>query len=113
MAATATRPWQAEIIDQLGAVDDDPALTHAVVYLPPPEATDEVDLLDRCDNAEAALISAEDWATKVEGGEVRIVTLADLVAWNRDHDHPVRRAHDRTAPAERRNRRARDGHRDG
>ena len=89
MAATATRPWQAEIIDQLGAADDDPALTHAVVYLPPPEATDEVDLLDRCDTAASALISAEDWATKVEGGEVRIVTLADLVAWNRDHDHPV------------------------
>jgi len=89
MSTTATRPWQAEIIDQLGAADDDPALTHAVVYLPPPEATDEVDLLDRCDTAASALISAEDWATKVEGGEVRIVTLADLVAWNRDHDHPV------------------------
>jgi hypothetical protein len=88
--ATATHTdWMAVIVEQLGTIDDDPKLTHAVVYLPADRDTDEPDLLDRCDSKTAALVSAEDWATKVGPGEVTIVPLADLLAWHRDNGHAV------------------------
>lgn len=86
---TDAQPWQAETIEQLGRYPDDPTLTHAVLWIPPAGSDEDIDILDRTDAHTSALVSAEDWATKVEGGEVRIVKLDDLIAWNRDQNADV------------------------
>lgn len=77
---TKNRPWQEQIADQLGeipAADFPNDFTHAVMH----HQGDTATLLDTCPDANAATIAAEDHATKVESGEVTVVTRADLEAW--------------------------------
>lgn len=93
MAATETRPWQLDIVDQLGDYTDHDE--HPVIVVHKPEPSDdpniEASLLMRCLDKAEADIAAEDYAASVKG-EVVVVTLDELWAQYREitgHDAPI------------------------
>ncbi len=72
----ATPQWQLDIaaqLEQLGLPED---TSHLVVHVPD---EGEAVLLDLCDSENAGVISAEDHATKVDGGEVKVVPAGQIV----------------------------------
>lgn len=88
MATTTERPWQAEVLDELGQAQLDGLIadtdTHAAVWI----TDDRVDsaatqLLGTAVSELAAIVIAEDKAAGLGRGEARVVKLDDLQAWSK------------------------------
>jgi hypothetical protein len=67
--------WQLAIAQQLAQIGTPDSTTHLVVHLPD---TGDAVLLDLVDSEVAGVISAEDHATKVDGGEVSVIPLSQI-----------------------------------
>lgn len=86
--STDTRPWQAEILDELGQAQLDGLIadtdTHAAIWL----SEDRVgaaatQLLGTAASELAAIVIAEDKAAGMGHGEARVIKLDDLQAWSK------------------------------
>jgi catechol 2,3-dioxygenase-like lactoylglutathione lyase family enzyme len=69
---TSVPAWQHDIADQLAQIDVSATTTHLVVHVP---EDGPATLLDLCESQNAGVISAEDHATKVDGGEVSVLPI--------------------------------------
>jgi hypothetical protein len=83
--STEARPWQAEILDDLGQAQLDEQVgafdSHAAVWLP---AEGSARLLGTAISELAAIVIAEDKAGQQDDiGEARVVKLDDLQAWSK------------------------------
>jgi len=74
-AQEQTQDWQPAIAAQLAQTGIPDGTTHLVVHIPD---EGEPALLDLCDSEASGVVSAEDHATKVDGGEVTVVPLAQI-----------------------------------
>jgi hypothetical protein len=84
--STEQRPWQAEILDELGQAQLDGLIadtdTHAAVYIADDENA-STRLLGTAESELAAIVIAEDKGAHLGGGESRVVKLDDLQAWSK------------------------------
>lgn len=89
MAATAAKPWQESIVEQLGTAVlevDAPDATHCAVFIPA-DADEAPVLIGRVESDMAGVVLGEDWrSTHPADGEVQVVRLDSLYRWHRAHD---------------------------
>jgi hypothetical protein len=86
LATTTETPWQAQIIEELDALQLDDELpaehTHAAVFVPNVDDASAM-LLGTAESEIAAVVIAEDKGAQFAGdGEARVVKLADLAKWS-------------------------------
>lgn len=87
--STQARPWQAEILDELGQAQLDGLIadtdTHAAVWITDGDRVDSAatQLLGTAESELAAIVIAEDKAAGMGRGEARVVKLGDLQAWSK------------------------------